>query len=889
MVEVVRVGTEFLVNTETVGDQQGSSITGLANGGFVVTWTDDSGTLGDSSDLSIKAQVFTAGGAKVGSEFLVNTQTAGLQQLPTITGLANGGFVATWTDYGPILGDYTDPSVKAQVFTAGGAKLGTEFLVNTQTAGRQSNSTIAGLANGGFVVTWSDDSLTLGDSSDLSIKAQVFTAGGDKVGTEFLVNTQTTNSQYGPTITGLANGRFVVTWTDNSGSLGDRSGTSIKAQVFTAGGAKVGNEFLVNTKTADFQGGSTITGLENGDFVVTWSDGNGTLSDIKAQVFTAGGAKVGSEFLVSTQTAGFQELPKITGLKNGGFVVSWPDFSEGFGLNVINTSIRAQVFAAGGAKVGTEFLVKLQLGVGNPLITGLDNGGFVVTWGNGISTLGDGSGASIKAQIFELSGNTTPQNSAPEITSDGGGATAAVTIAENTAAVATVHAADPDAGTTLVYLISGGADAARFQINAATGALAFLTAPNFETPTDDGGNNIYDVIIRASDGTLFDEQAIAVTVTNAFDTFTGTALRDTLTGTNDADIILGLASNDTLNGLGGNDVLDGGSGNDIMNGGLGDDTYIVDAISDKSVELADQGTDTVLTAIALYKLGDNVENLSFTYTEGSGGKALGNAIANVLTGAAGADSLLGYEGGDTLLGFGGIDSLNGGTGNDVLDGGTGGDTLIGGFGDDLFIVDDLGDVVREGADAGTDRVESSVTFIALANVENLTLTGTGAVNGTTGRLANVLTGNNADNVLFSAGGNDTVLGLDGNDTLNGGSGQDRLTGGLGGDTFLFTAMTSASLGSSVDVVTDFSRIEGDKLAFSKAIFNGLGAVGALEAAAFQTGTVALDATDRVIYDAATGNLYYDPDGSGRRAQVFVATIGDEAPAALSFDDFLIMA
>jgi hypothetical protein len=109
----------------------------------------------------------------------------------------------------------------------------------------------------------------------------------------------------------------------------------------------------------------------------------------------------------------------------------------------------------------------------------------------------------------------TPGNNPPAITSNGGGNTAAVSVAENTTAVTTVKATDPDVGQTLSYSIFGGADASKFTINATTGALAFLTAPNFEAPTDAGGNNVYDVTVRASDGHGgSDTQAIAVTVTN---------------------------------------------------------------------------------------------------------------------------------------------------------------------------------------------------------------------------------------------------------------------------------------------------------------------------------------------------------------------------------------
>ncbi|WP_414004181.1 VCBS domain-containing protein [Pseudomonas sp. S1Bt23] len=109
-------------------------------------------------------------------------------------------------------------------------------------------------------------------------------------------------------------------------------------------------------------------------------------------------------------------------------------------------------------------------------------------------------------------------NDLPTITSNGGGTTASVNVAENTAAVTTVAATDADLpAPTLSYSIVGGADAAKFSIVSGTGVLSFVSAPNFEAPADSGTNNVYDVIVRASDGTLFDDQAIAVTVTDVND------------------------------------------------------------------------------------------------------------------------------------------------------------------------------------------------------------------------------------------------------------------------------------------------------------------------------------------------------------------------------------
>lgn len=457
-VGATKVGSEFLVNTQTAGNQDSPTITSLTGGGFVVSWSDSSGTLGDASASSIKAQVFDAAGAKVGSEFLVNTQTGSDQYVPTITGLANGGFVVTWSDNSGTLGDADGGSVKAQVFNAAGAKFGNEFLVNTQTAGVQYYSTITGLANGGFVVTWSSD---IGGGR---VAAQVFDAAGAKLGSEFRVDTQTTSNQQFPTITGLSNGGFVVTWQDSSGTLGDASATSIKAQVFDADGAKLGGEFLVNTQTAGDQIVPTITGLTNGGFVVTWTDYSGTLGDAsnascKGQLFNAAGVKQGGEFLINTQTANSQLVSTVAELANGGFVVTWSDLSGTLG-DASNYGVKAQVFGATGLKVGSEFLVNTQTQSDqySSEITGLANGGFVITWTD-TDISGDGSGYSIKAQIFSV----VAPNVAPTISNlqgdvatqtEGVGGTPRLDVGSN-AVITDADSANFSGGTLTVAITAG--------------------------------------------------------------------------------------------------------------------------------------------------------------------------------------------------------------------------------------------------------------------------------------------------------------------------------------------------------------------------------------------------------------------------------------------------
>ncbi|HEV7267900.1 MAG TPA: calcium-binding protein, partial [Falsiroseomonas sp.] len=197
---------------------------------------------------------------------------------------------------------------------------------------------------------------------------------------------------------------------------------------------------------------------------------------------------------------------------------------------------------------------------------------------------------------------------------------------------------------------------------------------------------------------------------------------------------------------------------------------------------ANAGNDTVLSSVT-YSLTANVENLTLTGAAAINGT--GNGLANLLTGNDAGNNLSGSAGADTLSG------------------GAGADTLAGGTEDDTYIVDQAGDVVTEATGAGTDTVLSSVTYSLTANVENLTLTGAAAINGTGNGLANLLTGNSGDNTLDGGAGNDTLSGNGGEDSLIGGAGRDSLTGGAGTDRFVYLA-ASDSTAEARDIITDFA-------------------------------------------------------------------------------------
>ena len=561
----------------------------------------------------------------------------------------------------------------------------------------------------------------------------------------------------------------------------------------------------------------------------------------------------------------------------------------------------------------------------------------------------------------------TNQNEAPsDITVAGG------SVVENAAGgtvVATLGAMDPDAGDSFAYTLtdpSGKFEIVGNEVRVKAGATL-----DYET----AGSHDLDLTVTDAGG-LSRSETLTIAVTNQSGSFTGTAANDVLTGSGEEDVLSGLAGNDTLQGFAGNDTLDGGAGNDTMIGGSGNDTYVVDAAGDVVTELAAEGADTVQSSIS-YVLGANVENLSLTGAAAI--NATGNTLNNVLTGNSGSNILSGGTGNDTMIGGLGNDTyvvdaigdvvtelagegtdtvqssvtyalsadvenlqltgvatinatgntlnnvLTGNTANNILDGGAGNDTMVGGLGNDTYVVDAIGDVVTELATQGTDTVQSSISYTLGANVENLSLTGTAAINATGNTLANTLTGNAGDNVLSGGTGNDTMIGGLGNDTyvvdavgdvvtesfgqgtdtvqssvtyalganvenlsltgtaainatgntlnnvltgnsgnnvLNGGAGDDTMIGGLGNDTYVVDAVG--------DVVTELAGQGTDTVQSSISYVLGTDVENLL-----LTGTAAIDATGNALANTLTGNTGNNVLDGGLGNDTMVGGLGDD--------------
>jgi Ca2+-binding RTX toxin-like protein len=391
------------------------------------------------------------------------------------------------------------------------------------------------------------------------------------------------------------------------------------------------------------------------------------------------------------------------------------------------------------------------------------------------------------------------------------------------------------------------------------------------------------------------------------------------------DAIYGGGGNDVLNGGAGNDVLVGQAGADTMSGGGDNDVYYVDNAGDQVIEAASQGFDVAFTSVS-YTLaaGAEVEWLAADVVYGTNALNLtGNEFANTLLGNQGINALDGAGGADTLVGYGGndvyyvdnvgdlivedagngfdavytsvsytlgtgaqvewmaaaavyaTDALNltgnelantilANQGDNILTGGAGADVLVGYGGNDTYFVDNASDYIIEAGGGGFDAVytNTSYTLDGSAEVEWL------STDATYGTAAINLTGNDVANI---------ILGNQGNNVITGGGGGDLLAGYGGNDTFAFTAALGAG---NVDSIIDFEA-GADKIALDDAIFAAIGAT--LDAGEFVIGGAAADANDRIIYESATGELFYDADGNGAGAAVLFAVI--EPNLALTVSDF----
>jgi Ca2+-binding RTX toxin-like protein len=338
-----------------------------------------------------------------------------------------------------------------------------------------------------------------------------------------------------------------------------------------------------------------------------------------------------------------------------------------------------------------------------------------------------------------------------------GGPTAAISIAENTTAVASFTAVDPDA-LPLVWSISGGADAARFMINASTGALSFTNSPNFEAALDVGTNNVYNVIVKVADQLgASDTQAIAVTVTNVDEAPTGSInivnYQPRNIFRNSFPVTLTAANTLSVDPDGATGQV--GQWQRSTNGGV---TW---------------GDDGAVASLTLTTYLPGSYRYVVSYTDPFGNKQIVSEETTII-GTAVAQGLAGTAGKDIMLGLGGNDTLFGSAGNDIIDGGNGEDTVN-------FAAMTQSVTVNLGANTTIPQLTPQETGVGTAS-------GVEIGQDYLVSIANVVGG----------AGNDTLIGDAANNTLTGGLGNDAINGGAGIQDRAVFAATLAQSSFSLD-------------------------------------------------------------------------------------------
>ena len=393
------------MNTITDDMQYDVELAALSNGNFVATWTS---VVLPAGLGTVFAQIYDSAGNLVGSKITIPTDTSASNSYPAISALSDG-FVVTWDYYGKDQsGIWTS---YGQRFEPNGVKLGSEFRVPSTTSQDRKHSSVTGLSNNEFVVTWQSASQ---DGSGLGVYGQRFDSTGNKVGSEFLINTHTANDQKIPAVSSLKEGGFVVIWTSDGQ---DGSDYGVYGQIFDDNFVKSGSEFRVNSTTAGNQGvssnstlhGASVASLEGGGFVVTWTSQNqdGSGYGLYGQLYDENGNSSGSEILLNSTTTGDQIHGHVTALSDGGFIASWTDNDNTYGGE--GSDVFSQRFSSTGVKIGDEFQLNTYVSSDQqaPTTTQLSDGNIISAWQ---STGQDGDNEGIFAQIFNPGISTSTSN-----------------------------------------------------------------------------------------------------------------------------------------------------------------------------------------------------------------------------------------------------------------------------------------------------------------------------------------------------------------------------------------------------------------------------------------------------------------------------------------------
>lgn len=489
-------------------------------------------------------------------------------------------------------------TVENTVATTATFTVGSEFKVNSFTSNDQAGPAIAALNDGGFVVAYTGHNI-FNNTDDIVM--QRFDLDGNAVGFETLVNFFGIDTQKNTSVTTLNDGSFVVTWMSWEGSSWEVFG-----QHFNANGTHNGPKFGINTTNADDQSEPSVTALNSGGFIVSWDsrEQDGDKDGIFAQRFDSNANKVGPEFQVNTYTLHDQDFSTVLELNNSDIVIAWESNHQDGNQH----GIYMQRFDSNGNPLGVETLVNTTTTSQQRSVAGaaLNDGGYVLTWE---SEDIDGDGYAIVAQRFNASGQTV-----------------------------------------------GG----EFQVNSYT--TDHQTEPSV-TALQDGGF-----------------------------------------------MIVWMSHNQDGNGSGIFGQRFDSNGNTVDNE-LQVNDYVLDDQNLRSEAITTLSDGSVVVTWESWNQdsdGWGVYSKKFTFNAGANPLSLdGDNTANIIQGDSGNDTITGFDGNDQLFGMDGDDILSGGDNNDYIDGGAGADTISAGNDNDIIVYDSFdifGSTTTVDGGTGTDTL-----------------------------------------------------------------------------------------------------------------------------------------------------------------------------------------
>ncbi|WP_373503095.1 calcium-binding protein [Aestuariivirga sp.] len=593
-------GSETQVNTNTSGNQQFADVVALPDGGFVVVWQDEDATGGDGSLSCIKMQRFDTMGEKVGGEVIVNTTTLGNQTLPQIAATIEG-FVVVWRDGSglardgddiryrrydaecipldetdrivTVTGNTTDVwasvstwigggfvivsqnvtgEINYSVFNANGLQVFNSSIVIESNFSSQPD--IAILRNEDVVAAYVDE-VTGNVLMQISADSVIFSSS-------VVVNDTPHGDIADPDILALANGGFVIAWSDFSGQYPDTERYAVRMRAFTPDGVAFGPEVTVNTNTVHDQKLPDMVALADGGFAVIYE--SNASSVIRGQLFNADLSRRGAEFTVSNINFDEHEEPAVTLLADGRIAVVWSNELGNLDGDTSGASVQVQIIdprdgiidgdAGNNLLHGHDVLGDIMTGFGgNDTLIGLA-GNDQLNGGNGDDTLLGGKGDDIAWGGIgddELAGNSGEDDISGEAGND------------------TLRGGRDD------DVLFGGDGQDR--LFGGDGADVLNGGQGLDTAgyTDAGGS-----IIVSLDGSLTPGGAAIGDQLISIENLTGSTFSDTLVGSAAANTISGVNGSDIIDGKAGNDKIIGGRAADTLTGGSGNDAFRYLTLSD---------------------------------------------------------------------------------------------------------------------------------------------------------------------------------------------------------------------------------------------------------------------------------------------------------------------